>query len=510
MQPVFLRAKTTPITKTDEDAGGDNMIKEGYVFDWIPGPVDPHVSVMINGTERRSWILESYFRRPVTIGIGDFWIKLCNPNGQLSGLFSKGQEVIFYADHADGTTKKFQGVIDYPNENMGREGQVIEIEGRHRAYASAETLVCYAANNEECSAVIKAVVDEYLASYGFTYANVAATTTYLTKTWNYAPFTQFMKDICHESGCDYRIDNDLDVHFFEANSIMNEDEAVVEGQNSLGMTGFGTDTYFEKTRVIAMGMMSDGVTPIIHTAITPGEGAVKREVFIKDASADTETEVMNMALAELSQYENLPPQAKVKSYGLATLDEGENLWFSLPRNKIHGIYKALEVKDWFGSRIPTGWMTEITIEKETKGTDTAIADRARKENLIQNAPNPNKLDHSYNFEFNDTANIESQTNTTISGGFLKVTANTGTMVTMAKTAASDITKVELRYAGADLGATIFQVSCDNGNTWITVTRNAVTAIPAESRGRYFKMKVIFAKDANNNYPQIDLLAGLFS
>jgi hypothetical protein len=469
------------------------VIKDTEVFAWFPKDRNTQVKVEINGTDYKSRTVESEFRRPITVGIGDFFIR-------------KGDTVKFYADNTDATTLKFWGRIDYPKEVITKDGQFLEIEGRHRSFLATETQVSFKATDVEASTLLINIVNEFLGDFGFTTNNVNATSGKLmTVNWDYKPFWDAVIEICNRAGFDCYVDNDLDFHLFEENSIMNYDEAIVEGHTFLGISGWGVDDYFNKTRVTAIGQMSDGVTPIIYTAISPTEQSdeIREAPPIVDSSANTFEQVKNLADAELAQFTDRPPQAHVTSHGLETLVEGENLWVVLKRNKIMDGFKALEVTDRFGMKVP-GWRTITTIEKEIDGTEQLIQRRAVTEQRIQQASNPNKLDFSFNFEFDDATNIATLTNAVITGGFLKATAASSNMVTTAKTSESgNVTRAELRFQGIDMGASTVQISADGGQSFTNLIRNEVVEIPEGVQGDQIVMKVIFVTDTENPNPQLD-------
>lgn len=472
--------------------------------------MNAHVSLLIDGTEEKSRCAKSRFRKPVTKGVGDFVIKLSNAGGQKSGTYVEGNTVKFYADNNDGTALKFWGRIDYVKELVGKGGQFLEIEGRHRGYLSSETEVCKDATGTECGTLLKELITDFLSVYGFTSTNVSvATGKTMDVNWNYKPFWECVIEICNYAGYDCYIDDDLDFHFFAVNSTVCTDDAVVEGHTFLKMSDWGKDTYYEKTRVIGVGIMSDGITPIIYTAIDPSEGIIKREVSVIDVTANTLAQVQAIAEAKLDQLTDIPPQARVNSHFLETAIEGDNLWYSIKRHKIHSQYKIIELIHEFGMNVG-GIRTETVIEKEIKGTSEVMEERVRNEQRITYVINPNKLDFSYNFEFDDETNLGTQTNVLVDEGYLKLTGTTGTMITNTKNADNTITKCELRHIGSDLGATTISVSCQGGGSWVPLTRNVKTDIPAASQGKKLQIKVDFAKNGNNTNPRIATLAVLFS
>ncbi len=148
------------------------MRQTNDIFIPIPKTRNTHAKIEINGVDVTKRIIESSWVYPATTGIGTFTLILSNAAGQFSDTYSVGQSVKFYADNSDGTTLQFWGRIDYVKDNLGSNGQFLEIEGRHRAYLLTEFLVCYSATNTVTSDILKDIINKLPASYGFTQTNI--------------------------------------------------------------------------------------------------------------------------------------------------------------------------------------------------------------------------------------------------------------------------------------------------------------------------------------------------
>ena len=203
------------------------MRQTNEIFIPIPKTRNAHCKIEIDGDDMTSRAIESSWNLPVTNGIGTFKIILSNAHGQYSGTYQAGDIVKFYADNLDNTTLQFWGRIDYVKDNISKEGQFLEIEGRHRAYLLTEYLVCYSINTTSTSQILKNIINKLPSSYGFTQTNIVTTTDSMSVEWNYKPFWDCVIELCNYAGYDCYVDNNLDFHFFEANSIVNTNEAVV-------------------------------------------------------------------------------------------------------------------------------------------------------------------------------------------------------------------------------------------------------------------------------------------
>lgn len=461
------------------------MRQSTEIFIPIPKPRNAKIKVELDGDDLTGKTMESLFRYPVTKGIGTFKTTISNAAGQLSGKYAAGNAIKFYADNTDGTTLQFWGRVDYVKENIGDRGQVLEIEGRHRAYTLTEFLICYSATEEEPSQILKDIIAKLPVSYGFTSSNVAATLTSMNVQWNYKPFWDCVVEICNYAGFDCYVDNGLDFHFFEANSISNTDDAVVEGDNLIDSKGWGINDYYEKTRVVAIGQSEEDL-PIVYTAISPNEGTEIREVFIKDVSSNTETSVKNLAESKLLEITNRTPEATIKSFGLETIKPGDNIWLLIPRQKIHGQYKLKNIIQKFGTN-SGGWRTELSVEQEEENFSQIINGLNQKSDRLKVADNINKLNFSWYFGFDETSGAHSSTE--ITEGVLKSTGASGTWTSNLKEAPESATSCEIRVKGQSIPGTIFYVSVDNGISYQSVTLNTLKTLSPPGKNLRIKVEI---------------------
>lgn len=482
-------------------------------FHWLPKTRNTQVKIEINGIDETSSVGDSSWIRPVTSSIGSFSIKLKNAGGQLTEKYSEGQAVKFYADNSNATRLKFWGRIDYAKDVMSKEGRFLEIEGRHRAYLLNETTVCHKAENTEISQILKNIIDDLPSSYGFTYSNVNATNPIvnINVEWNYVPFWDCVLFLCKKAGFDCYVDNDLDFHFFKEGSIENNDEAVVEGQMFIKISEAGTDDYYKKTRVIGVGKMTDGITPIIYTAISITEGSEIREVKVEDYNLSTLESVQAMAEGELLKLENRAKQASIVSHGLETLEPGQKFWVSVPRLKIHDQSRAIQITDKFGEK---GWTTETITEEEILEMEDLIKQRIRKEEMLSTSDNINKLNYSYNFSFDNDDLTLTHNQTHVNNGILELSSSDyseGTWISQSKSLSANGTRIELRYTNAkDIGAghIYFRFTSEESD-WQEFGGQRLLKTPITS-GNRLQIKINLIKNSANPWPAIDSISVLYS
>lgn len=447
------------------------MIKSNKIYIPIPKIRNTKCKVEIGGVEVTSRVIDSSWILPVTNGIGTFSLIISNAKGQFSGSYNPGDVVKFYADNTDATTLQFQGRIDYVKDDLSDKGQILNIEGRHRAFLLNEFAICHSATNAATSVILKAIIDKLPTAAGFTYTNVQADTTTMSVEWNYKPFWDCVLELSNKASFDCYVDNNLDFHYFPENSIENTGDAISEGDNFIRSKDSGTNDYYEKTRVIAMGQDVKGL-PIIYTSISANEVDDIREVFIQDSSANTYEKVQDIADAKLTELTNRNPQSRITSFGLETIKPGENLWIIVPRQKIAGQFKLIEINHKFGMKVG-GWRTEVLTEELDEGISGAIQKIDKATQQIRETKNVNKLNYSYNFNFGTDTGSHSTTNITILGtneGFLSTDGSaSGTWISPIRTLSSNATALELRIAGTELQNIAVYVSLTGGTTYTKIT-----------------------------------------
>jgi hypothetical protein len=476
------------------------MIKTNQIYIPIPKKRNTKCKITINGTDMTTRIMESTFVIPCTNGVGTFSVKISNAKGQYSGNFAAGDVVIFYADNNDASTVQFYGRIDYVKDDISSEGQYLNIDGRHRSFLLNEYLVCHSATDIETSQILKDIIDKLPAEYGFTYTNVNTSAVNMNVEWSYKSFWDCITELCNKAGFDCYVDNDMDFHYFEENSISNEEDAVVEGDNFIKCSDYGTNDYYEKTRVTAMGQDDAGL-PIIYTSVIAGEGDTIKEVFVKDTSANTYDSVKDIADAKLAEVTNKNPQAVITSFGLETAKPGDNIWIIIPRQKIAGQYKLVQITHKFGMKIG-GWRTECLTEEQESGVSTVLENLTKTNQQITESDNVNKMTYSYNFDFNTDNGTHS--NTIITGGVLKTNGvYSGDWISPVRTLTTTPTQFEVRVVGESMIYNKYYVSTDNGVTWQEAT-SLNTKIAFSPIGNNIKIKVEVVTE-NSKVDSISLL-----
>jgi len=479
-------------------------IEEGFV--WIPIPYTPKFKVeIIHGTTTTDVTQRvrrgEFIRRTFMLGIGQFALKLGNPENIYSGLIESGDTVRFYADYNDGSTQKFEGIIDVIRRD--NKGNYLEIEGRHIGYMITEKWISKIYSAQYAYSIFTDIISNHFTGYTTTNVSTSVNTS-ITKSLDSQQVLKIFQDICVLANADGYIDDDLDVHLFPENSIFNPNFAIVT-DNVLKLTGFGVDNYENRTKLTVIGMDNEGL-PILYTSGT-GERCEKP---IFNTNITNITDAKDIGDAKLADIQSETPSARVLCYGMLYVNPGDNIMVSVPRQEIHGGYKIIEIKDFVGTEVKS-WKSECIVEKKRVGISEIVESRIRKEYEIVKLNNPNNLEYSFNLTFDDSSNIESNTNTEISQGRLQLSSgfSTGEMVTINHVSLSgnDITEIELKIVGEDLSSSTFEISTDGGVVYDVATKN--TLYNPSGNGKYLKVKVTLNSDSSNPNPLLESMAILY-
>ena len=442
---------------------------------------------------------------PVTEKIGRFKLTLDNNAGTWRGLYTGGETIKIYYDWVDGTTKKWEGVVESV-EDVFKDEYLLELKGIHVSGECLDITVTEEySGGTEASVILKAIIDKYLT--GFTYTNVDASSIYPTIKWDNKPFWECVVDLCNLATFDAYVDDDKDFYFFAQNSNICTLDAVIFGDNLLENEGLGVDILYIKNRIIVYGE-DENRLPIIYVDedSTSQSSCNIKEKIIKDTSISTMQEAEDRATAELAELKSTVLKGKVKSYALMGVNPGDKMWISMPIHDIHAQYRIIDIRH----SIPKDGLfrTECEVAKPTTGIPRFFRERMQKEMGTEVILNPNALYYSYNEEFNSSGGTH--TNTKLSGGKLQLSTgeSSGNWISDAKTTNSNVTKCEFRAIGQDLESCTFEVSADNGVNYKTVTRKTLTTI--DNTGTQLKFRINLVADADNLLPIIESCVVLYT
>lgn len=449
--------------------------------------------------------ITSEFTYPVTTAIGTFSSRLSNVGGRISNLYFPGDTITLSADMSDGTTTEFIGRIDRVSEVKGSDGQFLDIAGRHRAFELVETYVTAKFENVEISQILKDLVQTFLPTT-YTANNVNNTGQKVTVQWDNKMFLHCVIDLCNlakltGTSFDFFVDNNRDFYFFAEKSRVNNDEAIVEGDNLITLRDFGDDSYEVRDKVTVRGQDSDGL-PIVYTS-----GTGIREYNFQDNNIKTFNQAKETADALANELVEAVDKGSARTKWLETLTPGDYIRLSVPTQRIQTRVRIIEFKTIIEGRVM--W-SELQIERRLIGLNAVLASLSSLEYTTKTSNNPNALRFSFNMSFDDATQIASSTNLSVSNGDIRqITLGTsGQFTSLVTTTLSDIKKVELQVVGQDLDACVFSVSVDEGDNFTTITPNVLANI--STVGNRLIIRATLTDNATNLLPILKGLSLLYT
>jgi hypothetical protein len=476
----------------------------------IPIPrSSPQLSVTVNGDNLTSRVYESEFKRPATIGIGTFTLKLANAGGINSGKYSAGQTVIFSAGYQS-ATQKFAGRIDFIKDTNSKDGQFLEMEGRHAAWRLSEIKVFYQATDVDCSTILMNIFSLFAPEFS-TAAYVETSGVPYTCNWQGTTFWDCVRELCIAAGADCRVDDSLAVHFFAKDSKVNDADYIFEGSNFKETKEWGTDKFYEKTRAIVSSTDDSGL-PVLYTAKNGIDNALPevdvRETYMNDSNLSS-AGVKTLAQATLASNVNRPPQGVILCKGLDNAQPGEDIQVFVYRQQIFAYYRIVQITDKFG-RKNGGWTSEVTLEVEGIGTLQLLEQSKRTENKLALSDNPNKMGYSANFTFSDSTDTAAMTGCKVADGALSILGGvvSGTWASITTNLPVSPGSFEMRLVGQYLGISTFAVTFDGGITSQAIPASGVLYAVATT-GTLFKLSINLRSDTDNPNPSVDSVAILY-
>jgi hypothetical protein len=313
-----------------------------------------------------------------------------------------------------------------------------------------------------------------------------------------------------DNNCCFYCDFNKDWHVFEKGSIFNLYEPIIYSRNLIRMQA--EDTLSDMTTKITLyGKDIDGFPMVVTVSDDPEGVGTIHEVY-RDTNITTYDSLVDRATYILNSKKTSELKGKnavVK--GMIGLNLGDMIYVFAPIAGIQGEYFVNEfTHDIVGRKIMKTTCQFQVQHKRTQDISTLIKSQMQSTQSLFNIDNPDDLENSYNFPFNDSSDVETLTNTEIVAGKLQLTSgsSTGTMISSTRTTATNVTKAELKYSGWNLGDSTFEVSVDGGLNYQTLTVDTLLNIGFS--GNNLKIRVTLNSTVGNLSPNTDSLTLLYT
>ena len=472
---------------------------------FIPLPKEGTVTsdIKIDGVSVKTDVLSAVFERSISPDIGFFKINLINSDGAYSDKYPGGETVQFFTDRASGTTKRFEGKIDHIKNKQGAF-EVLELSGGHLSSELLDlTVTREYTGDKTCDSILKEIIDDYLT--GYTYTNVGTSTVLPNIKWSNKSFWSCVENLCQlavpkaaltstKRRFDCYVDDDKDFHFFEENSIENNDEPIWR-DSLISLEGFGEQSTLTKNKIIVYGEL-DGLTIIRQSRDSSSQDTfgLKEEV-ITDTDIITEASAEDIASASLGLNKTPEKEGKANCFIMESINPGEKVWLLNPTMKIIQQIKVSTYRHKYPSE-----QTEVVLTKK-RDVSNIFRDRMIKEIANETIINPFEMTKSINFSFDDLSNLSSfDSNVNISKSKLILTSGTtGEAFSNTFTQPSNITQVHLLVSGTNIDDAVFKVSTEGGENLKTISPDKLTDVTS---GKNIVIKIQF----NNANSELNALA----
>ena len=466
------------------------------IFIWIPRQQTTKYNITINGENVTEFLVNSAFTKATTSQVGNFSLSLENSTDYFTDRYSNGNEVMLYLDFANGDTVRFRGYIESMGSSLVKN-YTYDISGRHVAGKLVDRTVTKSFTDTAVSDILTSIITEFAPEFSFD--NVDSLSTTLSVNWEGKPFWDCVIDLCNVSKYDCYVDDDSDFHFF--NKINNEEEAIVWSDNLVSFDRIGFDSMDIINKVRVQGVKAG--LPIIVTVedLDSQQLSWVKEKVVKISSIDTVEEATELAESLLA---NQQINGKSVAGILPSLKPADTIWISIPDQQIHNRYKISK----FTHRFPSE-KTECVIQKEST-FETII--KASVDNIVglEQLDNPNNMEHSINFDFENEVTTNMILNKTVlsDDGWLQIESgeSAGDWSNETIDTDEDVSSVEFRIIGQNLQDTTFEVSTDGGNNWDDIVRNTQLSVTVPGKGIKFKVNM---NNPSGTTARIDSLAILY-
>jgi hypothetical protein len=441
---------------------------------WIPPSFTPEWKieiVFLDGTvmDVTAIILEGKITDACTDEIGGFSIKLPNGDEAFTGVFEGGETFNYYCDYAaDATTLRFSGIVEKPNYN----NHELIISGRSHGLYLIDRTVTKTYSSVDAADILR----DLISSYGggrFTVTGIPVVVgIQLTFDWVQKSFIDCVRDICVATGYDWYVSALKDVSLFVLADNINDDDAIVDEFNLVSVGEFADDLSLVRNKVRVYGKNANGVQ-VLYTASDPQllDAAYLSRVGIKELIIQDESITTFEAardLAELRLGENITPPkvGDVKSTQLCTVLPGQYITISAVYDGLsEGRYPVKQIEHEFS--VDGIVFSTVVVNKEPRSYKSALKKLTETSNSLQDAsPNPEDLDFSYHFTFDD-AGGGSLTNAIISNGVLTVEPgySMGIWISPTRVLDTSLDQVYLNIDAENNAGIIVEVSGNAGVTY---------------------------------------------
>jgi hypothetical protein len=482
--------------------GASGNIKPIPIHHAIPPPSSAIYKVTIdNGTTEidiSDRISSGKFNGGTTKTIGNFELSIVDPAKTIYNQIANFNDVYFYGEYGEtATTKRLRYKIESKGFNQYETvisglGIIMTLASKNIIYKTKDV------NGNITTKGISTIITEILQA-NFPeitdFSEIETNATLIEKNYSEIPFMDIINDLCGSTH-EFYLDYNLVPHYFTRGSITNSEEAISDEVNFLGTDENADNAEEIFSRVRVYGANVDGVQIIAtseeDTSLT---GGIKKDKVIVNTSIKTTLQGQQIADAEFETMRNPSRLGAFNSCLLPSLNPGEKIFIAIPNEGIvPGYYQVEEFTHEFDLSIPNGFKTKVVMEKRRISLSKIIEETNEFKSASTEKDNPNDMDFSQIITFDVDSGTHSGTQ--ISEGYLKVSPGltTGTWISPIFSLNSNLTAIELKWAGDNLVQDYLTTSAqlwfslNGGTTWkLNPFEGEIDTVPT---GKDLRAKVV--------------------
>ena len=456
----------------------------------------PNWKVEIDGQNVTNYLINARVDLPLNrVRSSNF--SITNPDGRFTNELLMGDIVKVYADFDDGTTQIFEGRIIMPSHKLSvQSGLTIDIFSLgYGMDALKRKVTYYPSSDDTISNIFKYLRDTYLPNHSSDNTYITTISTTYKPTWSGRPLWNCFQDLMTEASDNYYFYCDINKiwHLVQKGSII-ASEAIVFGDN---VKEFNSSHDLSKlvNKYYVYGKDLEGI-PIVkmkEDTITQSQYGFVAEEIIKDSNLTTTTQIGTKATNLLSKNTTLEQYGSSTCLGMPTLNSGDDVLMLVPFCNVAGTRRIASLTHTLDAQ--NGFLTIITFNEEEKGASKYMEIRIIKEQELTDVENKYNMENSYAIVFDTYTGLESTDKVIVWDEhlLLDLGETEGTAITEMHETDEIITQLELKVSGSNFASdageewVIYQISCNNGTNWQTVSKD--TLVDVSATGKYLKVKI---------------------
>lgn len=471
---------------------GTTYVSPGYIFPpFETNQVWKITMTDLNGTvlDITTLISKCTVNDYCTNSIGDFAFEIEDPDATYQSLWVGGETFKYYKDFGtEATTLRFQGTV----EKVGKGYHRLIISGRSKSLIFLTRKITASYANTLTSSILTDLINNY--GEGFTSTNVEVSSNYLTVNWYDKFLWECVKELCSASGFEAWVDSNLDWHFFESGSRLNDTEGVAHDANLLNIDDFTPDYTQVRNRIIVYGAEVDG-NRLFYTAkdLNVVDDSLFKDEVISDDNITDYTQLVAIGDYELSIKKDPPLVGSVKSYLLVGVRPGDSVRIADEDDGfVDGYYPSTgytDVIDYMAGE----YYTQVYLTKETRKVSQIVGDRISNEyKKAGTNSNPYGLENAYVLNFDSESGTHS--GTAIGNGVLYPTGSSGTWISPVRSLSGNLNSVYLSLSAENVNYVSVSFSSDNGSSYTSISNGEFLEIAG---GASIIIKVDFSIESSS-------------